>query len=89
MPFPVVQLDTEMKLPEVYAFRDEIAAQWNLDLRIVASYLGTILRDGAFTFVDRWVYAFEFARPVSPFAVAFGSDAVIIRPYRERGPTAT
>ncbi len=34
VPFPVVQLETEMELPEVYAFRDEIAAQWNLDLRI-------------------------------------------------------
>ncbi|HEX3467953.1 MAG TPA: sulfate adenylyltransferase subunit CysD [Candidatus Elarobacter sp.] len=33
VPMPVVQLDTEMELPEVYAFRDELARQWNLDLR--------------------------------------------------------
>jgi sulfate adenylyltransferase subunit 2 len=33
VPFPVVLLDTEMELPEVYAFRDRIAAEWSLDLR--------------------------------------------------------
>ena len=33
VPFPVVLLDTEMELPEVYAFRDRIAAEWGLDLR--------------------------------------------------------
>jgi sulfate adenylyltransferase subunit 2 len=32
VPFPVALLDTEMELPEVYAFRDEIAAAWNLRL---------------------------------------------------------
>ena len=31
VPFPVVLLDTEMELPEVYAFRDEIARDWKLD----------------------------------------------------------
>ncbi len=34
VPFPVVQLDTEMELPEVYEFRDRIAAEWDLDLRV-------------------------------------------------------
>jgi sulfate adenylyltransferase subunit 2 len=33
VPFPVVQLDTGMELPEVYAFRDRIAREWELDLR--------------------------------------------------------
>lgn len=33
VPFPVVLLDTEMELPEVYAFRDEIATAWDLDIR--------------------------------------------------------
>jgi sulfate adenylyltransferase subunit 2 len=33
VPFPVVLLDTEMELPEVYQFRDEIRAAWDLDLR--------------------------------------------------------
>jgi sulfate adenylyltransferase subunit 2 len=33
VPFPVVLLDTEMELPEVYAFRDAIALAWNLDYR--------------------------------------------------------
>ncbi len=34
IPLPVVQLDTAMELPEVYAFRDRIARDWQLDLRI-------------------------------------------------------
>ena len=34
VPFPVVQLDTEMELPEVYEFRDRVAAEWQLDLRV-------------------------------------------------------
>lgn len=33
VPFPVVLLDTELELPEVYRFRDEITVAWNLDLR--------------------------------------------------------
>jgi sulfate adenylyltransferase subunit 2 len=32
VPFPTVLLDTGMELPEVYAFRDQIAAEWNLEL---------------------------------------------------------
>jgi sulfate adenylyltransferase subunit 2 len=32
VPFPVALLDTEMELPEVYAFRDQIAAAWDLRL---------------------------------------------------------
>ena len=34
VPMPVVLLDTGMELPEVYAFRDRIAREWNLDLRV-------------------------------------------------------
>jgi sulfate adenylyltransferase subunit 2 len=34
VPMPVVQLDTGMELPEVYAFRDRIAREWSLDLRV-------------------------------------------------------
>ncbi|MDQ2991888.1 MAG: phosphoadenosine phosphosulfate reductase family protein, partial [Candidatus Eremiobacteraeota bacterium] len=33
VPFPVILLDTEMELPEVYTFRDEISSAWNLDVR--------------------------------------------------------
>jgi len=32
LPFPVVHIDTSYKFPEMYAFRDEYAAKWNLDL---------------------------------------------------------
>lgn len=35
VPFPEVQLDTGMELPEVYAFRDRLVREWNLDLKIV------------------------------------------------------
>jgi sulfate adenylyltransferase subunit 2 len=34
IPFPMIQLDTEMELPEVYEFRDTIARDWKLDLRV-------------------------------------------------------
>jgi sulfate adenylyltransferase subunit 2 len=34
VPFPVVELDTGMELPEVYAFRDRWAKEWGLDLMI-------------------------------------------------------
>ncbi|CAK0769429.1 sulfate adenylyltransferase subunit 2 [uncultured Gammaproteobacteria bacterium] len=34
VPFPLVQLDTGMELPEVYEFRDTVAKSWNLDLRV-------------------------------------------------------
>lgn len=34
VPFPLLQLDTEMELPEVYQFRDDLAKEWDLDLRI-------------------------------------------------------
>ncbi|GAC1410920.1 MAG: sulfate adenylyltransferase subunit 2 [Candidatus Velthaea sp.] len=34
VPFPLVQLDTGLELDEVYAFRDRLAREWHLDLRI-------------------------------------------------------
>ena len=34
VPFPVVQLDTEMELPEVYSFRDELTHDWNMNLLV-------------------------------------------------------
>jgi sulfate adenylyltransferase subunit 2 len=36
VPFPVVQLDTDMELPEVYAFRDRLVDEWGLDIIIEA-----------------------------------------------------
>ncbi len=32
VPFPMVHVDTGMKFPEMYAFRDKYADEWNLDL---------------------------------------------------------
>ncbi|HEY4440667.1 MAG TPA: sulfate adenylyltransferase subunit CysD [Candidatus Elarobacter sp.] len=34
IPFPLVQLDTELELDEVYAFRDRLTREWQLDLRV-------------------------------------------------------
>ena len=34
VPFPVVQLDTGMELDDVYAFRDQIVKDWDLNLKI-------------------------------------------------------
>ncbi|MCB9988417.1 MAG: sulfate adenylyltransferase subunit CysD [Rhodospirillales bacterium] len=34
VPFPLVQLDTEMELPEVYEFRDNLVKEWNLPLKV-------------------------------------------------------
>jgi sulfate adenylyltransferase subunit 2 len=34
VPFPVVLLDTDMELPEVYEFRDKITREWSLDSRV-------------------------------------------------------
>jgi sulfate adenylyltransferase subunit 2 len=34
VPFPMVQLETGMELPEVYEFRDRIAAEWGFELKI-------------------------------------------------------
>ena len=33
VPFPLVHIDTGKKFPEMYAFRDRYAREWNLDLR--------------------------------------------------------
>lgn len=34
VPFKLIQLETEMELPEVYEFRDNLVQDWNLDLHI-------------------------------------------------------
>jgi sulfate adenylyltransferase subunit 2 len=34
MPFPALHVDTGKKFPEMYAFRDRYAAEWNLDLKV-------------------------------------------------------
>lgn len=34
IPFPMIQLDTGMELPEVYQFRDELVRDWGFDLII-------------------------------------------------------
>ncbi|MEM1399778.1 MAG: sulfate adenylyltransferase subunit CysD [Pseudomonadota bacterium] len=34
IPFELTQLDTEMELPEVYEFRDQLVKDWDLNLRV-------------------------------------------------------
>jgi len=34
IPFPVIHIDTGCKMPEMYAFRKQLAAEWQLDLRV-------------------------------------------------------
>jgi sulfate adenylyltransferase subunit 2 len=34
IPFPVIHIDTGYKFPEMYAFRDQLAREWGLDLRV-------------------------------------------------------
>jgi sulfate adenylyltransferase subunit 2 len=34
VPFPAVHVDTGKKFPEMYAFRDQYAREWDLDLRV-------------------------------------------------------
>ncbi len=34
IPFDMVQLDTEMELPEVYEFRDQLVKDWNIPLKV-------------------------------------------------------
>jgi sulfate adenylyltransferase subunit 2 len=34
VPFPIVQLDTEMELDEVYSFRDQLVKDWDLPLKV-------------------------------------------------------
>jgi len=34
VPIPVLNIDTSVKFKEIYAFRDQLAQEWNLDLRI-------------------------------------------------------
>src|ERR1700726_3008760 len=34
VPFPVMHVDTGKKFPEMYAFRDRYAQEWNLDLLV-------------------------------------------------------
>jgi sulfate adenylyltransferase subunit 2 len=33
IPFPIIQLETEMELPEVYEFRDQMIREWGFDFR--------------------------------------------------------
>ena len=34
VPFPLIQLDTDQELPEVYEFRDQIVESWGLNLHV-------------------------------------------------------
>lgn len=40
VPFPVVHLDTGLKFPEMYEFRDRLAREWRLNLVVYQSRVG-------------------------------------------------
>ena len=44
LPFPVIHIDTGRKFREIYEFRDRLAAEWGLDLRVARN--GQALADG-------------------------------------------
>src|SRR3546814_15309098 len=54
VPFPTIQLDTGMELDEVYAFRDRIAAEWELDLRVERSEARRVGKECVSTCRSRW-----------------------------------
>ena len=35
IPFPVIHIDTGLKIPSMYGFRDRLAREWSLDLHVV------------------------------------------------------
>lgn len=37
LPFPVIHIDTTHKFPQIYAFRERLAREWNLDLRVITA----------------------------------------------------
>ena len=39
VPFPVIHIDTSYKFKEIYEFRDRLAVEWQLDLRIARNEL--------------------------------------------------
>ena len=38
VPFPLVHIDTSFKIPEMIAYRDRLAKEWNLDLRYAMNH---------------------------------------------------
>jgi len=89
VPFPVIHIDTSYKFPEIYAFRDRLAKELDLDLRVarneeaLAGGLGpdktdkfaccNALKTNA---LKQAIAAYLRALPVPPiFAVLFGSTA--------------
>ena len=36
VPLPVINIDTTVKFPEIYEFRDRIASEWSLNLKIIS-----------------------------------------------------
>ena len=43
VPFPVIHIDTSRQPKEIYEFRDKVAREWNLDLKVIKSpYFGQI-----------------------------------------------
>jgi sulfate adenylyltransferase subunit 2 len=48
IPFPVVHIDTGFKFPEIYRFRDRLAAEWNMNLVIATNKVAVCPDDDHF-----------------------------------------
>jgi hypothetical protein len=45
-------------------------------------YLGEIFRSGALTVRNSWTHTFDYGQLLDPFAKAFGTGGMVVRPYR-------
>jgi hypothetical protein len=45
-------------------------------------YLGEIFRSGALTVRNSWTHTFDYSQLLDPFAKAFGTGGMVVRPYR-------
>jgi sulfate adenylyltransferase subunit 2 len=39
IPFPLIHIDTQYKIPEMIQFRDQVAKDWNIDLKIFSNHI--------------------------------------------------
>jgi sulfate adenylyltransferase subunit 2 len=77
VPFPVVHIDTGRKMAEMYAFRDRLAEEWGLDLRVFRNE--EALREG----VDHDDGALECCHKLKTLALLnalkdLGADAALV-----------
>ncbi len=70
-------------LRERVSYAESLYAELTRHGRIVGfgSFLDQIVRDGAFVDHHGWIFRFDYAALLAPFAAAFGPEALTVRPY--------